>query len=146
MRQHAATVWLLLARHALGVASSHADGADFAAERQRMVKTQIEARGITDAATLAALRKVPRHEFVLASSRGEAYADQPLPIGHGQTISQPYIVAHMTELARLRPGDKTLEIGTGSGYQAAVLAAITTNVFTIEIIEPLAASARDRLK
>ncbi len=140
MRRVAAIAWLLLAELTAGLAD------EFAAARERMVKVQIEARGITNAATLAALRKVPRHEFVPAAARAEAYADRPLPIGHGQTISQPYIVAHMTELAGLKPGDKALEIGTGSGYQAAVLAEITPNVFTIEIIEPLAASARERLQ
>jgi protein-L-isoaspartate(D-aspartate) O-methyltransferase len=140
MRRAAAIVWLLVAGSPAAVAD------EFAAARERMVKVQIEDRGITNAVALAAMRKVPRHEFVPAGARGDAYADRPLPIGHGQTISQPYIVAHMTELAGLKPGDKALEIGTGSGYQAAVLAAITTNVFSIEIIEPLAASARDRLK
>ncbi len=140
MRRAAAIAWLLLAGSPAGLAD------EFAAARERMVKIQIEARGITNAATLAAMRKVPRHEFVPAAARAEAYADRPLPIGHGQTISQPYIVAHMNELAGLKPGDKALEIGTGSGYQAAVLAEITTNVFTIEIIEPLATSARQRLQ
>jgi protein-L-isoaspartate(D-aspartate) O-methyltransferase len=141
MRPAAAIAWLLWLT---SLPASVAD--EFAAARERMVKTQIEARGITNAATLAALRKVPRHEFVPAEARADAYADRPLPIGHGQTISQPYIVAHMTELAGLKPGDKALEIGTGSGYQAAVLAEITTNVFTIEIIEPLATRARERLQ
>jgi len=139
MRAGAAILWLLLA-------GSQAGAADDAAARARMVRVQIEARGITNATTLAALRKVPRHEFVPETARVHAYADRPLPIGHGQTISQPYIVAQMTELAGLRPGDKALEIGTGSAYQAAVLAEITTNVYTIEIIEPLATAARARLK
>jgi protein-L-isoaspartate(D-aspartate) O-methyltransferase len=119
---------------------------DVADQRERMVKIQIEDRGIRGPATLSALRKVPRHEFVPAELRASAYDDRPLPIGYGQTISQPYIVGHMTELAGVKPGHRVLEIGTGSGYQAAVLAAITTNVFSIEIIEPLATSARDRLK
>lgn len=112
----------------------------------RMVKEQIEERGVTNAAVLAAMRAVPRPEFVPAAWRDESYADRPLPIGHGQTISQPYIVAFMTELLRLKPGDKVLEIGTGSGYQAAVLAEIVAAVYTIEIVEPLAKSATERLK
>lgn len=115
-------------------------------QRSRMVKDQIAARGVTNTAVLAALLRVPRHEFVPATWRDNAYDDGPLPIGHGQTISQPYIVALMTELLRLKPGDKVLEIGTGSGYQAAVLAEITTNVWTIEIVEPLAKSAAETLK
>ena len=114
--------------------------------RERMVRNQIEARGVTNAAVLAAMRTVPRHEFVPGSLSLVAYTDSPLPIGHGQTISQPYIVALMTELLRLKTGDKVLEVGTGSGYQAAVLAEIGAEVYTIEIIEPLAKSAADRLK
>jgi protein-L-isoaspartate(D-aspartate) O-methyltransferase len=125
---------------------SHAAAADFDARRERMVATQIQARDVTDPRVLAALRKVPRHEFVPERWRDAAYSDGPLPIGYGQTISQPYIVALMTELTGLKPGAKALEIGTGSGYQAAVLAEITTNVWTMEIIEPLAKSATDRLK
>jgi protein-L-isoaspartate(D-aspartate) O-methyltransferase len=109
-----------------------------AAERERMVRQQIEARGIAGAATLAALRQVPRHRFVPEDRRSQAYQDQPLPIGYGQTISQPYIVAYMTELARPRPGLRVLEIGTGSGYQAAVLAAAGAEVYTIEIVAELA--------
>lgn len=112
--------------------------------RQRMVALQLEAPGrdITNARVLAAMGKVPRHEFVPQNLRHEAYADHPLPIGHGQTISQPYIVAYMTEVVDPRPGDKVLEVGTGSGYQAAVLAELVSNVFTIEIIEPLAKRAQ----
>jgi protein-L-isoaspartate(D-aspartate) O-methyltransferase len=111
-----------------------------------MVKTQIEARGITDAAVLAAMRAVPRHEFVPAGTHGDAYGDYPLPIGHGQTISQPYIVALMSEVARIKPRDRVLEVGTGSGYQAAVLAEMGAEVYTIEILQPLADSAAARLK
>ena len=111
-----------------------------------MVHEQIESRGITNAAVLAALRKVPRHEFVPASWVERAYADSPLPIGHGQTISQPYIVALMTELAQPSPHAKVLEVGTGSGYQAAVLAETVAEVYSIEIIEALAMSAAERLK
>lgn len=109
----------------------------FAALRERMVAEQIEARGVADPAVLRALRAVPRHEFVPAEGRERAYADHPLPIGEGQTISQPYIVALMTELAQVRPGHRVLEIGTGSGYQAAVLAELGAEVWTIEIVEPL---------
>jgi protein-L-isoaspartate(D-aspartate) O-methyltransferase len=112
-----------------------------AAARERMVREQIEARGIKDARVLAALRKVPRHELVPPAQVRFAYADRPLPIGHAQTISQPYIVAAMTELAAVRKGDRVLEIGTGSGYQAAVLAELGAEVYSIEIVEPLARSA-----
>jgi protein-L-isoaspartate(D-aspartate) O-methyltransferase len=117
----------------------------YMAERQHMVESQIRARGVTNAAVLDALRKVPRHDFVPAARQPQAYGDHPLPIGHDQTISQPYIVAFMTELLGLKPGDKVLEIGTGSGYQAAVLAQITSNVFTIEIVRPLYEEAKPRL-
>jgi len=96
-------------------------------------------------ATLEAMRRVPRHEFVSEHYRVNAYRDQPLPIGHGQTISQPFIVALMTALLEVKPGDRVLEIGTGSGYQAAVLADMETTVYTIEIIKPLAEQARERL-
>lgn len=113
--------------------------------RQAMVRQQIEARGITDSATIAALRTVRRHLFVPPDRVGEAYDDGPIPIGYGQTISQPYIVALMTELLGVGPGDRVLEIGTGSGYQAAILADMVDSVFTIEIIEELAHASRDRL-
>jgi protein-L-isoaspartate(D-aspartate) O-methyltransferase len=111
-----------------------------------MVAEQIEARGIRDPLTLAALRRVPRHLFVPPSVRAHAYGDHPLPIGHDQTISQPYIVAFMTEALSLKGGETVLEVGTGSGYQAAVLAEIVARVCTIEIVEPLAEEARERLK
>jgi len=114
--------------------------------RKRMVETQIRARGVTDEAVLAAMEKVPRHEFVLPQYLDHAYADHPLPIGYGQTISQPYIVAWMTELLEIKKGDKVLEIGTGSGYQAAVLAEITDQVYTVEIIGELEKSAEARLR
>lgn len=114
-------------------------------ERERMVKDQIEARGVTDRATLAAMRRVLRHLFVPPESLDQAYADHPLPIGNDQTISQPYIVAFMTEALGLRGGETVLEVGTGSGYQAAVLATIAAHVFSIEIVEPLAREARERL-
>jgi len=111
------------------------------AERLEMVARQIEARGVKDPVVLEAMRQVPRHWFVPADFRSSAYSDQPLPIGAGQTISQPYIVAFMTESLQLTSDSKVLEIGTGSGYQAAVLSEITPHVFTIEIIEPLARRA-----
>ena len=110
-----------------------------------MVREQIESRGITNAQVLAALRKVPRHEFVPADLTERAYDDSPLPIGYDQTISQPYIVALMTELAQLSTEAKVLEVGTGSGYQAAILAEIVAEVYSIEIIKPLAISATERL-
>ena len=117
----------------------------FAKHREAMVRAQIEARGIKDAAVLAALRRVPRHEFVPAAQRSFAYDDRPLPIAAGQTISQPLIVALMTELLHVKPGQRVLEIGTGSGYQAAVLAELKLEVYSIEIVAELAASARATL-
>jgi len=117
-----------------------------AAARARMVAQQIAARGVTDPAVLRAMRTVPRHEFVPAKLRDDAYADRPLPIGHGQTISQPYVVALMTELAGVKPGDRVLEIGTGSGYQAAVLAELGAQVRSIEIVAPLAQGAAETLR
>ena len=118
----------------------------YRADRTEMVRSQIEARGVRDARVLGALRRVPRHQFVPEGLRYRAYQDRPLPIGHGQTISQPYVVAFMTELADVRRGAKVLEIGTGSGYQAAVLAELGARLFSIEIVGPLARQARDRLK
>jgi protein-L-isoaspartate(D-aspartate) O-methyltransferase len=107
------------------------------AARDRMVEQQLTPRGITDKAVLAAMRKVPRHQFVPPEMAPYAYSDRPLPIGFDQTISQPAIVARMTELAAVRKGQRVLEIGTGSGYQAAVLAALGADVYTIEIVEQL---------
>jgi protein-L-isoaspartate(D-aspartate) O-methyltransferase len=115
-------------------------------KRREMVARQIEARGISDRRVLDAMEEVPRHLFVPEELRYAAYEDTPLPIGYDQTISQPYIVAYMTEAAGLEPGDVVLEIGTGSGYQAAVLAKIVQEVYTIEIIRPLADSAGRRLE
>jgi protein-L-isoaspartate(D-aspartate) O-methyltransferase len=128
--------------------SSGRDASDAALARAReeMVASQIAARGVRDPATLAALRKVPRHLFVPEASRAQAYDDHPLPIGHGQTISQPYIVAFMTEALALRGGETVLEIGTGSGYQAAVLGEIAARVYTIEIVTPLAEASAALLK
>jgi len=119
---------------------------DFARERERMVSEQIEARGIKDSPVLKALLKVPRHMFVPEDMQSYAYHDEPLPIGEGQTISQPYIVAYMTEVLHLNSKDKVLEVGTGSGYQAAILAEIVRQVYTVEIIEPLALQARKILE
>jgi protein-L-isoaspartate(D-aspartate) O-methyltransferase len=116
-----------------------------ALERDAMVDQQIRAREITAPAVLNAMRKVPRHRFVPAEVRHLAYEDHPLPIGSGQTISQPYIVAYMTEAADISPRDKVLEIGTGSGYQAAVLGEVGREVYTIEIIPELAAAASKTL-
>jgi protein-L-isoaspartate(D-aspartate) O-methyltransferase len=112
--------------------------AAFAAARARMVRDQIAARGIKDGRVLAAMARVPRHEFLPASQRPLAYEDGPVPIGHGQTISQPYVVAFMTEALAPKPEDRILEIGTGSGYQAAVLSGLVAEVFSIEVVEPLA--------
>jgi len=117
----------------------------FARQREAMVASQIVDRGITDAAVLGAMRKVPRHLFVPEGHRRVAYGDHPLPIGNGQTISQPYIVAFMTEALKLEPGDRVLEIGTGSGYQAAVLAEIVQEVYSIEIVERLGKRAQEIL-
>lgn len=114
-------------------------------ERDAMVATQVAARGVRDARVLAALRKVPRHEFVPQHLQAEAYDDGPLPIGQGQTISQPYIVALMTEAVDVQPGDRVLDVGTGSGYQAAVLAQLTPQVWSLEIVPELAQAARERL-
>lgn len=120
--------------------------ADFPAQRERMVKEQIVLRGVLSERVLSALRKVPREEFVPAEYRAESYSDKPLPIGYDQTISQPYIVALMTEELQLRPTDRVLEIGTGSGYQAAILAELAGEVYSIEIIAPLAKNAEATLR
>ena len=130
------------------VADVRAAEADDTAARKRMVKEQLAAsdRGITNAPVLAVMGKVPRHEFVPAALRAQAYDDRPLPIGHDQTISQPFIVAFMTEQLDPKPTDKVLEIGTGSGYQAAVLSELVHEVCTIEIVEPLARRAEADLK
>ncbi len=114
--------------------------------RADMVENQLIARGIKDKRVLTAMRKVERHKFLPPQLRALAYTDRPLPIGYGQTISQPYIVALMTELLELDGHEKILEIGTGSGYQAAILAEICSHVYTIEILEPLTNGARDLLK
>lgn len=118
----------------------------FLARRREMVAEQIRARDVRDPDVLRAMETVPRHQFVLPDHLDMAYNDHPLPIGFGQTISQPYIVAVMTELAQIKRGDRVLEIGTGSGYQAAVAAMLTDQVYSIEIIPALAESAAARLK
>jgi len=118
----------------------------YAKKRNEMVRWQLEARDITDRRVLDAMREVPRHLFVIPSLRDQAYEDHPLPIGEGQTISQPYIVALMTQHLDLKAGEKVLEIGTGSGYQAAVLARLTDKVYSIEIRENLAKMAAETLK
>lgn len=119
--------------------------ADMAEARAFMVETQIAARGVRDPMVLAAMSKVPRHRFVPPSLRGDSYADAPLPIGNGQTISQPYIVAFMTEALALTGKERVLEIGTGSGYQTAVLAEIAREVYTVEIVRALSESAEQIL-
>jgi protein-L-isoaspartate(D-aspartate) O-methyltransferase len=115
-------------------------------EREAMVANQIAARGIYDRNVLDAMRKVPRHLFVPAGFEGAAYRDHPLPIGHGQTISQPYIVALMTDLLSVSPGDRVLEVGAGSGYQAAILATLGAEVFSIERIPEVARIAEENLR
>jgi protein-L-isoaspartate(D-aspartate) O-methyltransferase len=118
----------------------------FASQRREMVQQHLRGRGISDEQVLDVMGRIPRHLFVPADLRRRAYADHPLPIGEGQTISQPYVVALMTEALRLRPGDRVLEIGTGSGYQAVVLAEIVRQVYTIEIRPTLAAGAERTLR
>jgi protein-L-isoaspartate(D-aspartate) O-methyltransferase len=128
-----------------GVTARPAGQADRLAERGRMVDEQLAGRDIRDARVLAAMRKVPRHLFVPEPLRAAAYQDRPLPIGHDQTISQPYIVAYMSEALDLDAAHRVLEIGTGSGYQAAILGELAKEVYTIEIVDPLAARARQTL-
>ena len=127
------------------ILSTSSSGEKFAELRQNMVETQIKARGVNDEKVIEAMLKVGRHEFVPRELRNRAYGDYPLPIGEGQTISQPYIVALMTALLKLGPDDKVLEIGTGSGYQAAILAEIAKQVYTIELLEPLAKQSEELL-
>lgn len=122
------------------------DVQDWQAERVRMVDVQLRARDIRDERVLSAMQTVPRHLFIPESVRGGAYGDFPIPIGHGQTISQPYIVAFMTQSLNVGAEDRVLEIGTGSGYQAAILSVLAKEVFTIEIIEPLAQRAAETLR
>ena len=121
------------------------DEARFQQLREKMVRNDIAPYGIDDARVLAAMESVPRHAFVPPEAISRAYGDHPLSIGYGQTISQPYVVALMTQLLDVQPGDRILEIGTGSGYQAAILAELTDQVYTIEIVEPLCLQAAQRL-
>jgi protein-L-isoaspartate(D-aspartate) O-methyltransferase len=138
---------VLVALLAGATVAAHADAPEdpWREARERMVREQIVARGVRAPRVLAALRAVPRHEFVPAEHRSSAYTDEPLPIGEGQTISQPYVVAAMTEAVALGGDERVLEVGTGSGYQAAILAELAREVYTIEIVKPLADSAKERL-
>ncbi len=140
-----AVLGLLVAEGAVR-AEGHADPPHLRAARERMVREQIQARGVTQPEVIAALLAVPRHRFVPDPLVESAYQDRPLPIGEGQTISQPYIVALMTEALGLKPSDRVLEVGTGSGYQAAVLSAMKAKVYTIEIVPRLYDSALAALK
>ena len=126
--------------------SFSAEDPDLLAARRRMILHDLKNRDITDPKVLEIMDRVPRHLFVDKSLQGQAYADHPLPIGEGQTISQPYIVALMTQILKVKPGENVLEIGTGSGYQAAVLAELTDRVYTVEIREGLTNLAAQRLK
>ena len=137
-----AVVTLCLGLTACSTAMPEMTDDRWAAERRRMVEQQLRGRDIRSDAVLAAMERVPRHRFVPAGDESAAYADSPLPIGHGQTISQPYIVAFMTEALELSSGHKVLEIGTGSGYQAAVLGELAKDVYTIEIVDALAQRSR----
>ena len=137
---------ILAAIAATGCGQAAPPVSDFAAQRQRMVERQLKARDIKDERVLAALGKVPREAFVPPESRAASYEDGPLPIGYDQTISQPYIVAFMTQQLRLKPTDRVLEIGTGSGYQAAILAELVSEIYSVEIVEPLARAAEATLR
>jgi protein-L-isoaspartate(D-aspartate) O-methyltransferase len=119
---------------------------DYEEARDRMVRSQLAARGIKNVKVLDAMKKIPRHVFVPESMLSHAYSDEPLPIGEGQTISQPYIVAYMTEVLVLQGGERVLEIGTGSGYQTAILAEIAQEVYTVELVESLSHRAQEALK
>lgn len=140
-----ASALVLLAGVAAAQRTAQSEEGALRARHLGMVERHIVREGIRDSLTLQAMRDVPRHEFVPVDFRDEAYENHPLPIGLGQTISQPYVVAYMTEIVRPRPGLRILEVGTGSGYQAAVLAATGADVYTIEIFRVLADSARARL-
>lgn len=144
------TLALCLAAGCGGAAEKEArvtnDDAEMWRRLNAMVDGQIEGRGVSDPATLAAMREVPRWEFVPADLRNRAFEDNPLAIGEGQTISQPYIVAYMTEALKLEAGDRVLEVGTGSGYQAGILGVIAADVYTVEIIPSLAEDARETLE
>jgi protein-L-isoaspartate(D-aspartate) O-methyltransferase len=141
-----ARAWFLLLLLGASCKPAQTSAREFAVERERMVKEQIAMRGVTDERVLRAMRKVPREQFVPEQIRGQSYSDGPLPIGYDQTISQPFVVAFMTEKLGLRPTDRVLEIGTGSGYQAAILAELAAKVYTIEIVEPLGKRAEETLR
>ncbi len=140
------TILLLLVPGTLARPVHQSEADRYRLERNRMISRQIEARGIDDPQVLSAMRAVPRHLFVPDQYRDQAYDDHPLPIGLGQTISQPYIVALMTQLAAPDPDDVVLEVGTGSGYQAAVLAQLVDTVYTVEILQQLGDQASERFK
>ncbi|MGC9453021.1 MAG: protein-L-isoaspartate(D-aspartate) O-methyltransferase [Oceanipulchritudo sp.] len=146
MKMNSLYACLILIFPVAALATGPGDASGQQEARESMVRHQIEDRGVKDKEVLAAMRSVPRHELVPASLSAHAYDDRPLPIGHGQTISQPYIVALMTELLELVKSGKVLEVGTGSGYQAAVLAEIVDQVVTVEIIETLAKRAKRDLE
>ena len=141
MRKIVITVFNIICITTMGIAQ-----VDYASQRAQMVKTQLQARGIKDLHTLSAMLNVPRQEFVPENMKAYAYIDGPLSIGNGQTISQPFIVAYMTQALQLKSSDRVLEIGTGSGYQAAILSKIVDSVYTIEIVEDLGLTAKRRLK
>ena len=141
-----ARAWFLLLLLGASCKPAQTSAREFAVERERMVKEQVAMRGVTDERVLRAMRKVPREQFVPEQIRGQSYSDGPLPIGYDQTISQPFVVAFMTEKLGLRPTDRVLEIGTGSGYQAAILAELAAKVYTIEIVEPLGKRAEETLQ
>ena len=146
VRMRQISVWLVAAALAAsGCGQKAASNSKLAGERQKMVEQQLRPRGIHDQRVLMAMASVPREEFVSENLRSQAYTDQSLPIGHNQTISQPYIVAFMTEQLHLQPTDRVLEVGTGSGYQTAVLAELVKDVYSIEILEGLAKEASARL-
>jgi protein-L-isoaspartate(D-aspartate) O-methyltransferase len=139
--------WLAIAvLAAAGCGQKAPLASEFAAQRQQMVQRQLMARGINEQRVLDAMAKVAREEFIPPESRAASYEDGPLPIGYGQTISQPYIVAFMTEQLRPKPSDRVLEVGTGSGYQAAILAELVSEVYSIEIVEPLGKNAEATLQ
>jgi protein-L-isoaspartate(D-aspartate) O-methyltransferase len=138
--------WLFLTAIAASGCGQKVPPTDFAAQRKQMVQQQLITRGINDKRVLEAMAKVRRDEFVPSESRAASYEDGPLPIGYDQTISQPYIVAFMTEQLRPKSSDRVLEVGTGSGYQAAILAELVSDVYSIEIVEPLAKNAEATLQ
>lgn len=148
MRKSYISVWMIVLATLVACTAREVNDAEveLMAARETMMKQDIERRGVKNRAVLDAMRSVPRHEFVESEYKAMAYDDRPLPIAEGQTISQPYIVAAMTELVDPRPGDVMLEVGTGSGYQAAVLAEIVEHVYTIEIIPILGKTAEEKFQ